>query len=347
MASRIGIKDVARHSGVSYKTVSRVVNGERDVSTATRDRVLEAVATLGYRPNHSARSLRRGRTRTLGLLLARRSERFLTEPFWDEVVAGIVDTAARAGYALLLEVASQDDHLAQQSNPDPPGFGERHVDGALLLDTRLSTPLTAIIQRTQTPCVAICNDRLDPAWGSVYADFLGGATRLVEHLVRLGHRRIAHLTGNIRSVSELDRLAGYEQALAAAGIAPDPDLIVPAGHLRHHGFTAMEHLLARRVQFTAVFSVNDLTALGAMERLTQAGLRVPGDVSVVGFDDIYLAEMASPPLTTARLPAYEMGVMATEQLIGALDGTRELQQRRTMPIVLCLRATTSPPPGSS
>jgi LacI family transcriptional regulator len=154
----------------------------------------------------------------------------------------------------------------------------------------------------------------------------------------------------VRRSAVCGKPASYDGArpgtLAAAGIAPNPDLVVPAGHLRHHGFKAMEVLLERRIDFTAVFSVNDLTALGAMEYLAQEGLRVPDDISVVGFDDIYPAGIAIPSLTTARLPAYDMGVEATELLIGALDGSRGLRERRTFPIELCLRDSTGPPPGS-
>jgi DNA-binding LacI/PurR family transcriptional regulator len=336
--ARPSIKDVAERSGVSYKTVSRVINGLPDVHPATRARVAAAVADLGYQPDPAARSLRKGRVQALRLLLVRRHERFLTEPFLDEVVSGIVDAAARARYALMLEVAGPND-------ADSPGLGaaERRVDGTLLVDGRRSSPLLPPPDRIAAPWVVLPTrpGREDIAW--VYADFRGGAVQVVDHLIALGHRRIAHLTGRL-SLPERDRLTGYRQAMAAAGLPVDPALVVASGHLRHHGYAAMERLLARGVGFTAVFAVNDLTALGAMECLQRHGLRVPEEVSVAGFDDIYLARAAAPPLTTLRLPAYEMGVAATELAIGAVEGGAA-PAGREFPVEFCPRGSTGPVPA--
>lgn len=333
------IKDVARQSGVSYKTVSRVINGHPDVSPKTRQRVAAAIAALGYQPDHSARSLRRGRTQSLRLLLVRRAERFLTEPFLDEVVSGIVDTAARANYALVLEVVGP-----TEAAPHAPSFTERRVDGTILIDGRRASPLLPASTRAEQPWIALPTRPANDGVGWTYADFRGGAERLVAYLLGLGHRRIAHLTGRL-SLPEWDRLIGYKRALAAAGLQIDPDLIVPAGHLRHHGYRAMEKLLARRNEFTAVFAVNDLTALGAMECLQQHGVSIPDDVSVAGFDDIYLAPYAAPPLTTVRLPAYNMGVTATELAIGAVEGTHHFPDGHEFPVEVVIRGSTSSPPG--
>jgi DNA-binding LacI/PurR family transcriptional regulator len=333
------IKDVARRSGVSYKTVSRVVNAEPNVSAATRQRVEAAIAELGYRPDHGARSLRHGRTRALRLLIVRRFERFLTEPFLDEVVSGIVDRAARDGYALMLDVAGPDD-----ASSHPAGSSERRVDGTILIDGRVASPLLPPPDRIEVPWVAIPTRPANPAVGWVYADFREGAERLVGHLADLGHRRIAHLTGRL-NLPERDRLRGYRRALTTAGLASDPALIVAAGHLRHHGYAAAAKLLSRGVDFTALFAVNDLTALGAMECLQQHGRRVPDDVSVVGFDDIYLARYSTPPLTTVRLPAYEMGDAAAKLAIEAIEHGHGFSAGRQFPVELCLRASTGPPSG--
>jgi LacI family transcriptional regulator len=334
---RASIKDVARVSKVSLMTVSRVINGDGNVSDATRQRVEEAIATLGYRPDHAARALRRGRTRALRLLVVRRHERFLTEPFLDEVVAGIVDAAARANYALVLEAVGPD-----ESEPPSQWRGERRVDGTILIDGRHASPLLSTLQRMEAPVIVIPTRPSDAAGGWVYADFRGGAVQIVEHLLALGHRRIAHLTGRF-TLPERDRLRGYRQALTAAGIDFDLDLVVPAGHLRHHGAAAMERLLARDRDFTAVFAVNDITALGAMETLRRHGLQVPNDISVAGFDDTYLAAYATPPLTTVHLPAYEMGVAAVELAISAVEDSNAEPSSREFPVELCLRATTGPP----
>ena len=332
--ARPSIKDVAERSGVSYKTVSRVVNRHPDVNPATRRRVEAAVTELGYQPDPAARSLRRGRVQALRLLLVRRHERFLTEPFLDEVVSGIVDQAARAGYALMLEVVGPGDS-------DSPGLSgtERRVDGTLLIDGRRLSPLLPPAERLTAPWIVLPTRPARDDVGWVYADFRGGAVQVVDHLLGLGHRRIAHLTGRL-TLPERDRLTGYRLALEAAGNRVDPQLVVAAGHLRHHGYAAMEKLLARSVDFTAVFAVNDLTALGAMECLQRRGIRVPEDVSVAGFDDIYLARYAAPPLTTLRLPAYEMGVAATEMAIAAVEGNSSIPDGREFPVELCRRAST-------
>jgi DNA-binding LacI/PurR family transcriptional regulator len=332
--ARPSIKDVAERSGVSYKTVSRVVNRHPDVNPATRRRVETVVAELGYQPDPAARSLRRGRVQALRLLLVRRYERFLTEPVLDEVVSGIVDQSARAGYALMLEVVGPQD-------ANSPGLNgtERRVDATLLIDGRRLSPLLPPADRLAAPWVVLPTRPVRDDVGWVYADFRGGAVQVVDHLLGLGHRRIAHLTGRL-TLPERDRLTGYRLALETAGIRVDPRLVVAAGHLRHHGYAAMEKLLARAVDFTAVFAVNDLTALGAMECLQRRGIRVPEDVSVAGFDDIYLARYAAPSLTTLRLPAYEIGVAATEMAIAAVEGSSEFPQGREFPVELCPRAST-------
>jgi LacI family transcriptional regulator, repressor for deo operon, udp, cdd, tsx, nupC, and nupG len=329
------IKDVARLSAVSAKTVSRVINSEPNVTPATRERVEAAIAALGYVPDHSARSLRRRHTRTLRLVVVRRFERFLTEPFLDEVVSGIVDRAAAAGYALLLEVSAAD------GSPASPGVERGRVDGTILIDGRSGSPFLTRADRAGGPWVALPTRLADANVAWVYADFLGGAERAVCHLIELGHRRIVHLAGRL-SLPERDRSLGYRRALAAAGIPFDLDLVAAAGHLRHHGYAAMDKVLARGVEFTAVFAVNDLTALGAMECLQQRGRAIPTDVSVVGFDDIYLARYASPALTTVRLPAYDMGTTATDLVISAIEGNSAEPAGRLFPVELVPRTSTGP-----
>ena len=334
------IKDVADSIGVSWKTVSRVINGGEHVTPEMRQRVEAAIAALGYQPDHAARSLRRGRTQTLRLVVVRRFERFLTEPFIDEIVAGIVDAAAEAGYAILLEAISP--------QPDAGSFAatpERRVDGSIIIDGRQDNPAVRPDHLAGHPYVMVPTRPNAPEAGWVYADFRGGARRVTTHLIAQGHTRIGHLAGRL-SLPERDRLRGYRDALTAAGLPIDPTLIVAAGHLRHHGATGMERLLDQRPDLTAVFAVNDLTALGAIEVARQRGLRIPDDLSVVGFDDIYLAAYANPPLTTVRLPAYEMGRSATHQLIAAIAGDREHGSERFFPVELVPRGSVGPPRAS-
>ncbi len=331
------IKDVARASGVSYKTVSRVVNGEEDVSVATRQRIQEVIATLGYRPHHGARSMRRGRTETLRLMMHGRNGRFLANPFQDDVVSGVVDTAARHGYAVLLELIEEAGDATRHSLHD------RRVDGTILLDSHLPRPrLVPHLLQAGAPCVVVANREVDPALGWVDADFEDGADRLVRHLIDLGHRRIALLSDDTTLRSTQGRLVGYERALLEAGIQPDPDLFLMAGQLREHGDAATEELLRRRSDVTAIFAINDLTAFGAIDCLRRHGCRVPEDVSVTGYDDIYPARYASPPLTTVRLPWYEMSAAAVELVIGAVEGKQSFPNGREFPVEFVLRGSTAP-----
>ncbi len=344
------IKDVARSIGVSYKTVSRVINGGEHVTPEMRQRVEAAIATLRYQPDHTAQSLRRGRTQTLRLVIVRRFERFLTEPFIDEVVSGIVDAAAEAGYAILLEAINPQPDAGSSVAPG------RRADGSIIIDGRQDNPAIRPEHLVGHPYVMIPTRPNAPEADWVYADFRGGAREVTTHLIAQGHTRIGHLAGRL-SLPERDRLRGYRDALTAVGIPIDPTLVVVAGHLRHHGASAMAKLLDRRPDLTAVFAVNDLTALGAMEFAQQRGLRIPDDVSIAGFDDIYLAGYANPPLTTVRLPAYEMGRAATQRLIATIgvdagtdartDGGEsnrtELRKGQLFPVEIVPRGSVCPP----
>lgn len=337
------IKDVARSIGVSWKTVSRVINGGEHVAPEMRQRVETAIATMGYLPDHTAQSLRRGRTQTLRLVIVRRFERFLTEPFIDEVVSGIVDAAAEVGYAILLEAINPQPDAGSSVAPG------RRVDGSIIIDGRQDNPAIRPEHLVGHPYVMIPTRPNAPEADWVYADFRGGGREITAHLIAQGHTRIGHLAGRL-SLPERDRLRGYRDALTAAGIPIDPTLIVAAGHLRHHGTSAMAKLLDRRPDLTAVFAVNDLTALGAMEIAQQRGLRVPDDLSIAGFDDIYLAAYANPPLTTVRLPAYEMGRAATQRLVARIGGDAEARADeggpspgQFFPVEIVPRGSVSPP----
>lgn len=337
--SQAGIKDVARVAGVSYKTVSRVVTGEGAVRGETRRRVEEAITALGYRPNHSAQSLRRGRTHALRLILSLRPGTFTGLRFQDEVIAGASDRASRSGYGLLLELVEGDPPEERQR-----WLADRRADGTILLDGRSESPLVALLRSTGAPCVILVNPAAEPTFGSVDADFAGGAEAMVRHLLDLGHRRIAHLADDFDLHSSRQRRDGYLAALQAAGITPESDLIVPTGSQQEDGFAATAILFSRRPDVTALFCVNDLTAFGAIEWLTQHGHRVPEDISVTGYDDIAVARYFSPPLTTVHLPWYEMGIAAADLLIGALDGHRGLDPPQCFGVDLCPRGSTGSAP---
>ena len=336
MANSVGLKEVAAHAGVSYKTVSRVSNGDPAVASETRTRVLESIKALGYRPNHSAQSLRRGSTRTIRMILYLREDHLRYERFQDEVIAAVIDRTSAADYSLLLEVfhdSETPDQLAR--------YGDSRCDGVVLLDGRSDSPIMPVLEAARVPTAILVNPNASASAGSVDADFFGGAYEMVRHLLSLGHRRIAHVADDMKLHSSRLRRDGYHAALREAGIEPDPDLMFIAGCLRSHGRQAASVLLERDRSITAMFCVNDLTAFGVMEYARERGISVPGDLSVTGYDDISLAKHASPPLTTVHIPWYDMTALATDEVIAAAKSDTPFS-RRVFPVHLCIRETTAP-----
>lgn len=332
----VGLKDVARIAGVSYKTVSRVVNGEAPVSDETRRRVEAAVAELGYRPNQSARNLRRGRTQTIRLVIHLRGPQLRQERFQDDVVSAVVNQATAANYSVLLELTRTGDSPAQLAR-----FGDRRSDGTILLDGRSDSPMVPVLRGAAEPTVIMVNPDADPGFGSVDADFVGGADVIVSHLIDQGHRRIAHLADDMVIHSSRGRLQGYETALRRAGL-PSEGLVEMTGYTRQHGYDGTARLFARASDVTAIVCVNDLTAFGAIDYLRENGLEVPDDVSVTGYDDIALARWSTPPLTTLHIPWFEMAEAATASLIATLGGEQPPLIRQTFPVELVPRETAGP-----
>ncbi len=330
------LKDVAVVAGVSYKTVSRVINREARVHPDTRLRVEAAIEELGYRPNHSARSLRRGRTQTLRFIMYLRETHLRYERFQDEVIAAIVDAGTAAGYSILLELTRDTDSPSQLAR-----LGDLRADGTVLLDGRNQSPVASVLAAKTAPTVALVNPDLDQGFGSIDADFEGGAYRMVSHLIALGHRRIAHIGDDPRLHSSRQRRFGYERALRDGGLEVEPNLTVIAGYMRHHGIAATKELLSRAPDLTAIFCVNDLTAFGAVECLTTQGRRVPEDVSVTGYDDIAAAQHSKPPLSTIHIPWYEMAEAATSAVIAAIEQDAK-PDTRVFSVDQVIRNTTGP-----
>lgn len=311
----VTIKQVAQMASVSTATVSYVLNGTGTVAEATRKRVLTAVDALGYQPHHAARSMR-GRSQTLGLMLPARNDR-LADPAYTEMLAGLAEAVAKRGYFLLIAKADSEEEephlcvsLAQTGR----------VDGVVLLDLRVDDPRALALSAAGIPHV--CAGPAPRGSASVAIDGYGGAQQAVAHLVGLGHQRI----GLIQLPSELaesePRYQGYVAALAEAGIASDPELIVEAGLREQDGYQAIGELLDLPDPPTAVLACSDDLAFGALHALHDAELRVGVDISLVGFDDLPLAAHTQPPLTTLRQPRRALGEQIGEALHAAvLDRT--------------------------
>ena len=318
------LEQVAALAGVSRATVSRVVNGSPKVSPPVRAQVERAVAKLGYVPNRAARSLVTRRADSVALVVSEPHARFFSEPFFAGMVRGVSAALAETGIQLVLLIA-QDSGV--------PGRLERyvvggHVDGVLLASLHGDDPLPGTLERAGVPAILVGRPTgvvprsigAGPAsW--VDADNRGGAARAVDHLARRGRRRIATITGPLDMGVGLDRLEGYRDGLAAAGLATGGDLAEAGDFTEEGGAAAMARLLARPGDpVDAVFAASDLMAAGALRALRAAGRRVPEDVAVVGFEDSAMARFAQPPLTTVRQPIEELGRQATRLLLARING---------------------------
>ena len=336
------IRDVALQAGVSHQTVSRVINGHDSVSDETRERVQAAIEELGYVPSPLARGLTSNRTHSLGLVTSE-----ISDHFFAEVAAGAEVEARRRGYYLMIasveEAAPDDEHAYLRL------MLERRVEGLIIASpSRPLTPDELPPDAADRVPIVVLAARHDLAGFTVVdVDNERGGLDATTVLLERGHRRIATITGPLEFPSADYRLRGYEAALVRAGVARDPQLIE---HGRDWGLTAGQQaaheLLDRGVAFTAIFAHSDLIAIGAMQALRERGLRVPNDVSVIGYDDIPVAGFMEPALTTIRQPMREVGELAAGIVLDVLAGDEALERRPAVHLLrapVVERASVAPP----
>ena len=323
MTSTVGnvtIKDVARASGVSPMTVSRVINGSERVSPETRQRVEQAIADLGYIPSRLARGLIRQKTGTFALVVPD-----VANPFFTLIVRGAEDVARRAGYRIILCDTRADLTIEREVIEE---MLAHRVDGiAIAPVSDRSKPHLQRLVAYGVQFVLIDRTVSGVESDVVLGDSTGGARRLVEHLISLGHRRIGFITESDEVSTARDRREGYETALEAAGIEVDPNLIVRATADPAGGLEGMRPLLDLVDPPTAVFTVNNLVAVGAIEAVRAAELEVPDDVAIVCFDDIEHASRLYPFLTVMAQPAETLGTLGTQLLLERIEGRAPTQPR--------------------
>jgi LacI family transcriptional regulator len=332
------LADVAQAAGVGTSIVSRVLNGDPTVSIRpqTRERILAAARELSYRPNAFARGLKLARTMTVGLVIPN-----LAYPVNAEIIRGAERRAAAAGYVVLL---ADSEEFLQAGEAFERLLRERRVDGLLIASASTHEAVVRELARESLPFVLV-NRRVPNVGPSVTVDDARGMRLGVEHLIGLGHRRIAHIAGPADADTARRRLAGFREAMAQARLRLPSAFLTEASFDEEGGFLAMERLLAQRPRPTAVAIWSLGAAVGALAAARRSGVAVPGELSVVGFHDAPIAEYLDPPLTTVRMPLREMAERGVDCLLALVDGKpAESLVVRTAPD-LVLRASTGPPPA--
>jgi LacI family transcriptional regulator len=334
--ARATITDVASEARVHPSTVSRVLNGHAGstIRPATRERILAAADVLGYRPSALARSLRLQRTLTLGMLVPD-----ITNPFFSSIIKGAEDAARERGYNLIL-CNSEDQPEREAAYLQL--LRERQVDGVLIASSQMADETIEGLRADSFPFVLVNRAAQDGEDLAVVVDNHAAAVEVVAHLAALGHRRIGHIAGPQNTTTGRDRREGYEAGVRAHGLAHEPALVVEADAFSEDaGDRALGMMLAGPARPTAVFAANDLIAVGMLQRLRRIGVRVPDDLSIVGFNDIPLAGLLEPALTTVRVPQLAMGVAGAHLLIDRLEGRPIGEIRLTLPTELIIRASSA------
>ena len=337
-AARVTLRDVARVSGVHPGTASRALNEETRalVNEDTARRVLEAAEQLGYRPNPIARGLKTNRSYTIGVLIPD-----LTNPLFPPILRGIEDRLEESGYTPLM---ANTDNDPERERIDWHAMRARQVDGIVAATARRDHELLDELLESGIPVVLVNRRAPDSGVPSATADDRQGIRLAVGHLAELGHERIAHIAGPLELSTGLDRHEGFHEAMRELGLEPDPELVVVTGAFTEaEGAKACAELLDRDAGPTAIAAANDLIALGCYDVFAERGIACPEEISVVGFNDMPFAGRFQPPLTTIRIPHYEIGMAAAELMLeNLLNGAASPRDIRLEPSLVVRGSTVSP-----
>ncbi|WP_370949996.1 LacI family DNA-binding transcriptional regulator [Amycolatopsis sp. cg5] len=329
----VTIADVAARAGVSKTTVSRVLNGKGELDSATAARIRDLIAEMGYVPSARAVGLARGRTRIVAMLLPS-----LNWPWMGEVLQGVVEVVESQGYGLLVFTCTRGDeslrHFASQ-------VSAQSFDGLVVIEPDGTLDYIATLHEQGLPVVLIDDRGHSPRFPSVRSTNHDGARAAAGHLLELGRRRPLIIAGDERFGCVRERLAGFAEAYARAGLTLDAALRLDGDFTYESGRLAARRALEHGLEFDAVFAHNDVMAVAAMQVLRGAGRRIPEDVAVIGFDDLPLAAQADPPLTAVRQPVREMGAAAARALLAHLAGTPLPETPAILPATLTVRASTT------
>jgi DNA-binding LacI/PurR family transcriptional regulator len=332
--------EIARMAGVSLGTVSHVLNDTAKVREATRKRVLDAVQAVGYQPSQLARALRRDRTKMIGMIIPD-----ITNPFFPAVVRGAEDVAFSNGYRLIL-CNTDNDHAKELVHLNEL---RTYLPAGLIVIPSNFSDLTAQAKvYRQAGTGVVCIDRLPKNWegDSVTADNEEGAYNATRHLLRMGHTRLAAISGPLHLTNAKERLGGFKRAVREAKLPLGPEYVQETTFDKSGGFSKTLVLLRLIPRPTAIFAGNDLIALGALLAIRELGLRCPEDVSLMGFDDLDFAEMTNPPLSSVSQSGYQLGTTAARILLDRLEGEKRPAQHLILQTSLKLRHSVAAPPMS-
>ncbi len=312
---KLNIKDIAQRAAVSTATVSRALNGGSRVKPQTAAKIWSLVKRLGYHPSSPARALASGKSRMLGLIISD-----IANPFFPELVKSFQTSSINAGYEVLI---ANTDYRPEQMAVSVRRMIERQVDGVAIMTSEIEPHLIDELSRRRLPIVFLDVGKLRPLISNISVDYTKGIREAVQHVVALGHERIGFISGPLTLKSARTRRSAFLKCITECGIKENARIVIAGNHQVSGGYHAMTSMLSLATPATAVLSSNDLTAIGALHAVNLRGLRVPDDISLVGFDNIELSECTQPSLTTIRLSRVELGQRAFQAL------ARNIEERST------------------
>lgn len=332
---RVTIKDVAERAGVDSSTVSRIINNDPKLSVRaeTRLRISTAIRELGYQTNSMARNLRLNISGAIGMLIPD-----ITNPSFPEMIKGVESSSSEKDLSLIL---CNTGDIPEKELKMIRFLLNRRVDGLLLASVHMRDETIEEVEKSGVPCVFVNRGNRRDTGAYVVTDNAAGAKMAVRHLISLGHRKIAHIAGFLYTDTGIERMMGYRKELNLADIPLDSEYMVEAGYAELDGYRAMNKLLLLPDRPTAVFAANDLLAMGAILAMNENGVRVPEDISIVGFDDIWVVERITPALTTVKVPLYEMGYLAMDMLFHKMKDVQIEQERIVLEPLLVVRRSTA------
>ncbi len=327
------LEDIAHMSGVSRSTVSRVINGDPNVNDHTRNKVQEIIQSLNFQPNLAARGLAAGYTKILGLVIPTGVAAIFTDPYFPLVIQGVSSACNTLGYSVMLWLAEPKYERKTISQILYNGL----IDGVIVSSMLMDDPLIERLSESKRPFITIGRHPTNEKINYIDVDNRAGAYQGVSYALRTGHRRLATIRGPHNTISGQDRFQGYVDALQERGLPLIPELVAEGEFSDPSGYQAMKSLLPQHPD--AVFVASDAMAFAAIRAIQQAGLRVPEDIAVVGFDDIPTAATSKPPLTTVRQPILRTGSMAAEMLIDMIEHPNPQPRRIVLPTELVIRSS--------